>query len=139
MATKKTPPATADPKPRRILAETHLATTPVAPLHCHRCGAIVLYGLAEGLPTRVGMTPLDTLGEYQAIRAGLWTYTLTRPGLVHRDASRILGNHLTGPVLADHKCGREMPADRIRKYPMPVVRIGEPNSGQQLTLEWSAE
>lgn len=78
-----------------------------------RCGAPVLTGHAEGLLARVDLTPLNRAGEIHALCAGLQTYTLTRTGLVHRDACRIAGGSLTGagPVLAEHACHRHIPAD----------------------------
>lgn len=87
-----------------------LVTTPVKPAIHARCGATVLTGHAEGLRARVDLVPLNRAGEIHALIAGLQTYTLTRLGLVHRDAGRIAGTALTGPVLAEHACHRQVPA-----------------------------
>jgi len=78
-----------------------------------RCGAPVLTGHAEGLLARVDLAPLNRDGEIHALCAGLQTYTLSRTGLVHRDATRIAGDTLAdmGPVLAEHRCHRLIPAD----------------------------
>lgn len=87
----------------------HLVTTKVTGAACPRCRAVVLVGLAEGLTARVDLTPLNSTGEIAALIADRWTYTLTRQGLVHRDAGRIAGGHLTGPILAEHCCGYTPP------------------------------
>src|SRR5688500_14484681 len=91
-----------------------LATTNAKPTTHPRCGAVVLTGHAEGLHARVDLTPLNRAGEIAAICAGLQTYTLTRSGLVHRDTTRIAGTALTGagPVLAEHRCHRTVPANQ---------------------------
>ncbi|NBE80336.1 hypothetical protein [Micromonospora rubida] len=89
-----------------------LITTPVKPGIHARCGATVLTGHAEGLRARVDLVPLNRAGEIHVLCAGLNTYTLTRDGLVHRDAGRIAGTALTGPVLAEHACHRQVPADQ---------------------------
>ena len=82
----------------------HLVTTPAVAGTCPRCRCVILTGLAEGLRARVDPTALDPTAEVTALLAGRWTYTLTAGGLVHRDAGRIAGGTLTGPVLADHTC-----------------------------------
>jgi hypothetical protein len=82
----------------------HLITTPATGQACRHCHTPVLAGLAEGLHTRVDLTPLNPADEVAALLTGRWTYTLTRTGLIHRDATRIAGDTLTGPILADHKC-----------------------------------
>lgn len=91
---------------------TYLITTPVTGSIHPRCGTPVLTGTVEGLGARVDLVPLNRNGEIHALCAGLQTYTLTRAGLVHRDATRIAGTSLTraGPVLAEHQCGRHIPA-----------------------------
>lgn len=83
----------------------HLVTTKAAHAACEHCGASILAGLAEGVPTRVDAVPLPLGGEPAAHAERRWTYTLTAGGeLVHRDASRIAAGSLTGPVHADHRC-----------------------------------
>lgn len=91
----------------------HLATTAVTGTIHAMCGAPVLVGLAEGLTARVDLTPLNRAGEIVALIVGLQTYTLTRAGLVHRDARRIAGTSLrhAGPVLSEHRCGRQTPTE----------------------------
>ncbi|MFD6770620.1 hypothetical protein ACFWC6_30855 [Micromonospora chalcea] len=91
-----------------------LVTTAVKVAAHPRCGATVLTGHAEGLFARVDLTPLNRDGEIHALCAGLQTYTLTRTGLVHRDAGRIADTSLckAGPVLAEHRCHRLIPADQ---------------------------
>lgn len=87
----------------------HLITTPPTSTIHTRCGAPVIEGHAEGLHARVDLNPLNQAGEIQALCDGLQTYTLTTAGLIHRDATRIAGG-LTGPILADHRCRRTIPA-----------------------------
>lgn len=82
----------------------YLITTPATGKICHHCHTPVLTGLAEGLHATVDLHPLNPTQETAALLIGRWTYTLTRSGLIHRDAGRIAGNTLTGPILADHKC-----------------------------------
>ena len=90
-----------------------LITTAVKVTTHPRCGAAVLTGNAEGVFARVELVPLNRAGEIHALCAGLQTYTLTRLGLVHRDACRIAGTALrdAGPVLAEHSCHRHIPAE----------------------------
>lgn len=84
----------------------HLITTRAVGTLCPKCRQPILTGLAEGVPAHVDLTALDPAGEVNALLADRWTYTLTRGGeLVHRDAIRIRGGHLRGPVLPDHHCG----------------------------------
>lgn len=86
----------------------HLITTAANGALCPRCRAIVLLGVAEGLTARVDLTPINRAGEIAALLANLQTYSLSRTGLVHRDAGRIGGSKLRGPVLAQHQCGRQI-------------------------------
>lgn len=95
----------------------HLITTPITSDTHPRCGATVLTGHAEGLHTRVDLTPLNPAGEIAALLDNLQTYTLTRGGLVHRDATRIAGTALTGPVLAEHRCHRPVPTHHRQPSP----------------------
>lgn len=89
-----------------IRAFRHLETTQAFVHTCPRCRATILYGLAEGIPARVDPEPVDQPGEIAAVVAGRQTYTLTRGGLVQRDAGRRSDPSLTGPVLAAHDCLR---------------------------------
>lgn len=89
----------------------HLITTEVTGGIHPRCGTPVLTGNAEGVFARVDLTPLNRAGEIAALVEQLQTYTLTRLGLVHRDACRIAGTALQGPVLAEHSCHRHIPAE----------------------------
>ncbi|GAB2952063.1 hypothetical protein GCM10027280_45580 [Micromonospora polyrhachis] len=100
----------------------HLITTPVAAGIHLRCGTPVIVGVAEGLLARVDLTPLNRAGEIHALIAGLQTYTLTRHGLIHRDAGRIAGTSLAkaGPVLAQHTCRRQIPAEHRANTPPPA-------------------
>jgi hypothetical protein len=82
----------------------HFHTTKVIGQACQRCHRPVLTGLAEGLHARVDLAPLDPTGEVQALLIGKWTYTLSRGELVYRDAGRITGGYLNGPILAEHRC-----------------------------------
>lgn len=105
-----------------------ITTATLAAIH-PRCGTAVLEGWAEGLFARVDLTPLNRHGEIAALLASLQTYTLTRIGLVHRDATRIAGATLAGPVLAEHQCHRLIPADQraITAPPAPTaVAVDEP-------------
>ena len=88
----------------------HLITTAITGSVHPRCGGPVLVGVAEGINARVDLTPLNQAGEIAALLAGLDTYTLTRGGLVYRDAGRIAGRSIKGPVLAQHDCRRTIPA-----------------------------
>ena len=89
------------------MTRQHLITTVAKPETCPRCNTVTLAGVVEGLPARVDLAvTLDPTGEASAILAGRDTYTLLRTGeLAYRDAGRIKGGSLTGPVLAQHKCG----------------------------------
>lgn len=104
-----------------------LITTAVAGSVHPRCGTPVLTGIAEGLLARVDLTPLNRAGEIRALIAGLQTYTLTRTGLVHRDACRIAGTALTGPVLAEHACHHRIPAEH--RASTAAVRTAPPTEG----------
>lgn len=105
-----------------IRASRHLITTPVTAAIHARCGALVLTGHAEGLHARVDTAALNTAGEIAAICDRLATYSLTRTGLVHRDPGRIRGGHLRGPVVAEHRCGRAIPAEhRDNTAPAPAA------------------
>lgn len=112
---------------RHPMTGSLITTATLAATH-PRCGAAVLEGWAEGLFARVDLTPLNRTGEIHAICAGVETYTLTRIGLVHRDAHRIAGGSVAGPVLAEHRCHRLIPADqRAIAPPAPtVVAVDEP-------------
>jgi hypothetical protein len=79
-------------------------TTAAEPQPCPRCHALVLDGWAEGLHARVDAAALNRTGELAMILAGRDTYVLTRGGLVLRTEYRVI--HPTGPVLAQHVCGR---------------------------------
>jgi hypothetical protein len=90
-----------------IRVHRFLETTAPLVHTCRRCERPVIYGLAEGLPARVDPAPLDgPLAEALAVVAGRETYTLTRIGLVQRDAVRRSDPSLTGPVVAQHDCPR---------------------------------
>lgn len=104
-----------------------LITTSVTAAIHPRCGATVLTGHAEGLLARVDLTPLNRGGEIHALCAGLQTYTLTRTGLVHRDATRIAGGSLDGPVLAEHRCHRLIPADHRAVTTAPATAPVDPD------------
>lgn len=107
----------------------HLITTPVTADLCPRCKAVILIGWAEGLHARVDPTPLNRDGEIATLLAGLQTYTLTRSGLVHRDATRIAGGTLSkcGRTVPQHKCGRHIPAEHRE--------VIAPNTAQPQTEE----
>lgn len=99
----------------------HFITTPATGSVC-RCRAVILTGIAEGIHTRVDLIALNRDGEVGALLSGLNTYTLARTGLIRRDAWRIGDTVLAraGPVLAEHRCGRETPAGhRHRTAPPP--------------------
>lgn len=99
---------------------THLITTPVKGDLCPRCRTVTLTGTAEGLHARVDPIALNGAGEIAALLAGQTTYTLTRTELVHRDPGRIAGTALKGPVVAEHRCHRTVPADH-RAPPGPAT------------------
>ncbi|HLL68838.1 MAG TPA: hypothetical protein VK453_24460 [Micromonosporaceae bacterium] len=99
----------------------HLATDPVTVQRCRRCQAPILVGLAEGLPCRVDPVAVNQLGELIAILGILATFTLTKSGLVQRDASRVRGTFLRGPVLVQHQCGRHIPADHRATPAAPAL------------------
>lgn len=89
----------------------HLVNTPATPTVCPRCQRLILAAIAEGIPARVDVTALDQGAEITALLEGRWTYTFTAGELVHRDATRIAGRHLRGPVLAEHRCPKSTPTD----------------------------
>jgi hypothetical protein len=79
---------------------------------------------------RVDLAALNTAGEIAAICDRLTTYTLLRSGLVHRDPSRIADPWMrqAGPVLAQHRCGRAVPAaHRAVTAPPPAAAAGDPD------------
>lgn len=82
----------------------HLDTTAPLVHTCRRCGRPVIYGLAEGVPARADVAPVDQRGEIVAVLAGRQTYTLRRSGLIHRDAGRRADPTLAAPVVAEHGC-----------------------------------
>jgi hypothetical protein len=108
---------------RQLEAAGHLVDGAMAgakPTVCLRCHAVVLRGLTpEPLRTVavVDPRPLSTLGEFQAIHAGLLTYDLSRRasrlGLEERYPDHIEGSppdrpdtwRRRGDVVAQHKCG----------------------------------
>lgn len=87
-----------------IRAFRHFETTPPLVHRCRRCAQPVIYGLAEGVPARTDVHPIDAAAEVAAVAAGRQTYTLTRLGLVHRDAYRRCDPALASPVVVDHEC-----------------------------------
>jgi hypothetical protein len=103
----------------------HFETKPATVATCLRCAAVILSGLVEGIRARVDMTPLSTSGELAALLANRWTYTLTRVGLVYRDASRIRDPKLRVLILADHRCGHLWPAQH-RAPPMALPPPAQP-------------
>ena len=116
------------PRSPMTMAERHLATTTITGTACRHCHALVLTGLAEGLQAWVDPTPLNQAGEIAALIAGRWTYTLTRAGLVHRSHWRIGDTRITGPILAEHRCGHVCPAAHrvITPPPVPVPATNTP-------------
>jgi hypothetical protein len=106
----------------------HLITTRVTVDIHALCNTPVLAGHAEGLRARVDLAALNTAGEIAAICDRLTTYTLLRSGLVHRDASRIRDTTLRrlGPVVAQHRCGRAVPAAH-RDTTAPATAAADPD------------
>ena len=96
----------------------HLITT-IPAIALHRCGALTLTGIAEGLHARVDPTPLNRVGHAAAVLTGRQAYTLTRAGLVHLDATRIGDHRIRGPTLATHQCGHAPPPEHIQATPAP--------------------
>lgn len=90
----------------------HLVTTPAIPA-IHHCGAVILAGVAEGLPARVDPTPLNSVGHTAAIIAGHHIYRLTKSGLVEIDVDRINSRTIHGPLLPSHQCDRIWPPEYI--------------------------
>ncbi|MEU4367533.1 hypothetical protein [Micromonospora chersina] len=84
----------------------HLISTVATDHRCDRCHAPIIAALDDGIPARVDATPLrDRQAEIAALLDGKWTYVLTlNRHLIHRDASRITANTLTGTIHAEHKC-----------------------------------
>jgi hypothetical protein len=76
---------------------------PARPARC-RCGAALIYGLAEGVPERVDVDALTPEGEYAALCDGRQTFVLTGGRLLIRDQFRIK-RPPKGPIFATHKCG----------------------------------
>lgn len=69
-----------------------------------KCGAPLIYGLAEGVPDRVDIDALTIVGEYAALCAGRRTYALVGGKLEIRDQFRIKSPP-KGPIFASHECG----------------------------------
>ncbi|GIG63671.1 hypothetical protein Lfu02_80430 [Longispora fulva] len=97
----------------------HMITTQVLPGPCRRCRSLVLTGVAEGVPVNADAQPLDRDGVFAALLGGRSTYVLQRGELVRLDATRA---GLTGPVVADHRCGEPLPAPP----PAPPPRAAPP-------------
>ena len=82
---------------------TQFQTTTAQVETCLRCKATILTAWSEGLRVRVDLTGVK---DENRIRAeGRQTYTLTRNRqLIHRDAARIAGRSLRGPIVPEHRC-----------------------------------
>lgn len=78
----------------------HLVSTPARVVAC-RCGAVILFGLSEGLHARVDIFPADQLTEMVALISGRWCYTLVYGFILERR----VGGQRSGPVLVEHRCG----------------------------------
>ena len=84
---------------------------------CRKCGAPVLRGLdsdVAGIDRQADPTPIDRANEFQALMAGLATFTAwpIRDGieLDRRDRWRIEGPLTRHPTYPEHACGRTWPA-----------------------------
>ncbi|ADD43863.1 hypothetical protein [Stackebrandtia nassauensis] len=103
------------------MSNTRPVSTPAQARLC-RCGAVVLEGLAEGVPVRADAAALNADGELDALAAGRRSYVLNRRELVLRDTTRL---NLPGPVVADHRCGQPVPAAH-RAPPAPSATTRRP-------------
>lgn len=85
---------------------THFQSTRATEARCPRCRLPILTAHDEGIRVRVDLDPLPTpAAEIAALLEGRHTYTRLGNGhLVYRDAPRITGGTLRGPIHADHKC-----------------------------------
>lgn len=99
----------------------YLISTPAQP-KIHRCGALILEGLCEGLPARVDPFPTLPPDEAVALVRGRWCYVLT----VGQILERRVGSLRPGPVLVEHRCGEvrtawpDLPAAKTTKSVIPV-------------------
>lgn len=84
----------------------YLISTTAAEAKCPHCRRLILTALDEGSIARVDATALlDRQAEITALLDGRRTYTHTTYNqLVYRDATRITGNSIRGPIHAEHRC-----------------------------------
>lgn len=103
-------------------------TTPAVLDTCHRCGRPLLVGHSEGLHTRATATPIDPLGEVEALGAGLFTYDVQleglprRPHLIYRCQFRICAPRKWN-VVAAHRCP---PGPHFPVRPGPPIELSVP-------------
>lgn len=84
----------------------HFISTAAKEARCPHCRRPILTALDEGLTARVDQAPLpDRQAEIAALLDGRRTYVHTTYNqLVYRDASRIAGGSIQGPIHAEHRC-----------------------------------
>jgi hypothetical protein len=81
----------------------HLISEPARPRVCHRCGALTLIAVCEGLTAVVDTTPItDRATEELAWALDRWTYILTAGHMLLLHVS----NYAKGHVLVAHRCGQ---------------------------------
>lgn len=98
------------------------------PATCGTCRLAVTAAIADtGFTTSCWPTPTTTLGELQALTAGLRTYTALPDALLHRDHHRIRSNDADHRhVLVEHRCG---------DTPPPPNPIHQPRATAAATLD----
>lgn len=81
------------------------------PAHCRTCRHAITAAITDsGFTARCWPTPTTTLGELQALLAGLATYTALPDELLYRDDFRIRTNDANrARVLVEHRCGDPPP------------------------------
>jgi hypothetical protein len=92
--------------------------------HCADCGELVYNGLNEdwcAWAVRVEVWPLTWAGELAAWCSGRDTHQVRDRKLYRRCYSTRKGPAKYGPVLAEHKCGEEIPAEWKAEIPIPTI------------------
>ena len=104
-----------------VMSEGGLTRT--AHIRTHRsCGLPTMSGISDlGFDTWCDLAELTTTGEAEALLTGRHTYELyAGRSLYHRDRWTIHSRPAGGerhPVLAEHRCAEQLPADWILRRP----------------------
>ena len=96
-------------------------TRTARPRHCGRCHAAVLAGIDDlGITVSVHPTPTTTLGELEALMAGVDTFLLAGGRLIYRNASKIKARSPDEyDVHVTHQCGKPPPPTNPQRMKPP--------------------